>query len=92
MSLAEAEKLAPQVHLSKVIDSLVPEDFKPDRIIVMAPQYLKDLEKLLSDTPQHTVHVYFIWKAIQSYSSFIEDSAIAPYKRFSNELQGKVSL
>ncbi|KIW95732.1 uncharacterized protein Z519_04317 [Cladophialophora bantiana CBS 173.52] len=89
MSLADADTLTPQLKLSQILDSLVPKDYNLDRVIVMAPQYMKDLSKLLTDTPKETLHSYFIWKAIQSYASFIEADAVEPLKRFSNELAGK---
>lgn len=90
MSLSEAADLAPQIGLSKVLKNLVPKDYKPDRIIVMAPQYLKDLKHLIADTPKDTLHAYFVWKAIQSYYSFVESDAVTPITRFQNELSGQV--
>ncbi|KIX02232.1 uncharacterized protein Z518_08171 [Rhinocladiella mackenziei CBS 650.93] len=91
MAMKDADALAPQLRLSQILDGLVPSDYKPDRIIVMAPQYVKELGKILSDTSEDTIHTYFLWKAIQSYAEYIEADAITPYKRFSNELQGKAS-
>ncbi|KIW32984.1 uncharacterized protein PV07_04489 [Cladophialophora immunda] len=89
MSLADADALTPQLKLSDILDSLVPADYKLERVIVMAPQYMKDLSKLLAETPKKTLHSFFIWKAIQSYASFIEADAVVPLKQFSNELVGK---
>lgn len=91
MSLAEADALSPQLNLSKVLSGLVPQDYKLERLIVMAPKYVKELGNLLSDTSKETLHTYFLWKAIQGFSSYIEADALTPYKRFSNELQGKVN-
>ncbi|EXJ92195.1 hypothetical protein A1O3_00745 [Capronia epimyces CBS 606.96] len=88
-SLAEAERLTPQLHLSKILKSLVPSDYDLDRVIVMAPEYLKDLANLLDETSEDTLRAYFLWKAIQAYASYVEADAITPYRRFSNELQGK---
>lgn len=90
MSLSDADALAPQLHLSKVLKGLVPCDYKLNRVIVMAPKFLKDLSTLLSETSQDTLHTYFLWKTIQAYASYIEADAVTPLKRFSNELQGKV--
>ena len=91
MSLADADKLTPQLHLSKLIDSLAPSDAKPDRVIVMAPDYHKNLTTLLSETPRDIIHGYLRWKAIQSFGSYVEADAVTPLRQFSNELQGKVS-
>lgn len=92
MSLKEADLLTPQIQLSKVLSSLAPADFKTDRIIVMSPQYMKDLAKTLENTPREVLHSYFLWKAIQAFASDIDADAVKPYKRFANELQGKVSV
>jgi endothelin-converting enzyme len=92
MSLKDAEALVPELKLSKILHELVPSGYTPDRIIVMAPQYLKDLSKLVSDTSKETLHAYFLWKTIQSYYSFIEADAVVPIERFQNELSGQVRL
>lgn len=92
MSPSEADSLAPAVNLSKIINTLSPDGVTADRFIVMAPKYLRKLNDLIDETPRDVIQAYFLWKAIQSYSSFIEADAIRPYKRFSNELQGKVSF
>ena len=90
MSLKDAEALAPELKLSEVLKDLVPSKYKLDRVIVMAPQYLKDISKLLSDTPEQTLHTYFLWKAIQAFSSFVEADAVTPILRLRNELSGQV--
>ena len=90
MSLNDAEALAPELKLSKVLRELVPSAYKLDRVIVMAPRYLKDISALLSDTPRETLHTYFLWKAIQAFSNFVESDAVAPIARFRNELSGQV--
>lgn len=89
-SLDEASKLTPQLDLASIINDLAPAGSKVDRVIVMAPQYQKDLADTLSNTSQHTLQTYFVWKAVQSLASYIEADAVLPYKRFSNELAGKV--
>ena len=92
MSPNEADSLVPAVSLSKIINTLSPDGVTADRFIVMAPEYLKKLNELIDETSRDVIQAYFLWKAIQSYASFIEADAITPYKRFSNELQGKVRL
>ena len=91
MSLADADKLTPPLHLAKIINNLAPSHAKPERIIVMAPSYMKNLTTLLSDTPKETLQTYLLWKAIQAYGAYIEADAVVPLKQFANELQGKVS-
>ncbi|KAK5019059.1 hypothetical protein LTR16_000941 [Cryomyces antarcticus] len=89
MSLQDADTLTPQVHFSRLVDGLAPSNVKTTRLIVGAPQYMKDLAEILSNTPKDVLQVYFLWKAVQSFASAIEADAVKPYKRFSNGLQGK---
>lgn len=91
MTLKGADGLTPQIHLSKIINSLAPSDFKTSRVIVMAPQYMDELAIILNRMSKEVLQTYFLWKAVQAFSSDIEADAIKPYRRFTNELQGKVS-
>lgn len=91
MSLKDTDALTPDLHISKLIESLSPTNVKTDRLIVMAPQYLKDLNKLISSTPKSVFNTYFQWKVIQAFYPYVEADALAPYRRFVNELQGKVN-
>jgi endothelin-converting enzyme len=65
------------------------DKIKVDWAIVTDPKYFKELCKILSDTSENTIQLFFIWKAIQSYSGYVESDALLPYKRFSKELQGQ---
>lgn len=90
MSLKEANYLAPQIRLSEIIKRFSPPDVKVDRVIVMAPDYLKSLSAIISETPNEVLHTYFLWKVIQAYSSAVEADELKPYSRFKNQIQGKV--
>jgi endothelin-converting enzyme len=90
MSLADADQVTPQIHLSTIINTLAPADFRTSRIIVMSPNYMKELANILYNTSKEVLQTYFLWKATQAFASDIEADAIKPYKRFANELQGKV--
>jgi endothelin-converting enzyme len=87
-SLKDASNLTPQVELAAIIDELAP--VKVERIIITSPKYQKELASILNDTPKGVLQSYFLWKVIQSFQSYIEADAVKPYKRFLNELQGKV--
>ncbi|KAG4034700.1 hypothetical protein MFRU_002g00540 [Monilinia fructicola] len=89
MSLKEADKLTPQIQLSKIIHSLVPSDIKLDRLIVASPPYMHALSDILNTTPKETLQAYFIWKLIQTFYPEIEADELKPYRQFINELQGK---
>ncbi|TVY92492.1 Endothelin-converting enzyme, partial [Lachnellula willkommii] len=89
MSLEDADKLTPQIHLSNIINSLSPSDVKTGRLIVMSPSYMRNLTDILSSTPKDVLQTYLLWKTIQKYSSVIEADELKPYSRFINKLQGK---
>jgi endothelin-converting enzyme len=90
MSLTAADGLTPQIHLPKIINNLAPAGFKTSRLIVMSPRYMEGLASIFNSTSKEVLQTYFLWKAVQAFSSDIEDDAIKPYRRFVNELQGKV--
>lgn len=92
MSLKDADKLTPQIHLLSMINNLAPSDVKTNRLIVMSPTYMTNLSSILSSTSKEVLQTYFIWKVVQAYSSVIEADELKPYSRFSNELQGKVRI
>ncbi|RDW64932.1 hypothetical protein BP6252_10583 [Coleophoma cylindrospora] len=89
MSLKDADKLTPEIRLGMVINSLAPEDYKTNRIIVGSPKYMAKLSEALSDTPTAVLQNFFVWKVIQAFSSVIEADELKPYSRFRNELSGK---
>lgn len=92
MLIDEASALAPEIELTALIHDLVPEGFVVERVIVMSPKYMTELSTILSGTDKEVIQNYFIWKAVQSLSSYVDADALKPYKRFKNELAGKVSL
>jgi endothelin-converting enzyme len=67
------------------------DTIKVDWGIVTDPKYFRELCKILSDTSDKTMQLFFIWKTVQAFSEYVEADALLPYKRFSKELQGKVS-
>jgi endothelin-converting enzyme len=89
MSLKDADKLTPGIHLSSIIKSLSPSDVKIDRIIIASPSYMGNLTDILAGTSKEVLQTYFIWKVIQSYASVVEADELKPYSRFRNEIQGK---
>lgn len=92
MLIDEAAAIAPELKLKELLHSLAPENSKIDRIIVMTPKYLKELSTILAATEKEVLQNYFFWKAVQSYSSYVEAEEIKPYKQFRNVLAGKVCI
>ena len=90
MHVDEAAALVPEIELKELLAAQAPKDTKVDRIIVTSPDYLKALSKIVAETPKDVLQSYFIWKAVQSFSRYVEGDAIKPYHRFVNVLSGKV--
>lgn len=91
MLIDEAAAIAPEIELKSLLAGQAPEGTKIERVIVMTPKYLKDLSTILAATPSDVLQSYFIWKAVQSLSSYVDADAIKPYRRFVNVLAGKAS-
>jgi len=89
MLIDEAAAIAPEIELKALIQGLAPANSDVHRVIVMAPKYLKELSVILAATDREVLQSYFVWKAVQSLSSYVEADAVKPYKRFRNVLAGK---
>ena len=89
MNLDQIKDLIPQLSVQYLISTLAPADFKPEKLIVGSPSYLKSLSEILRETSAETLQAYFVWKTVQSYAYRVEDDALKPLKRFNNELLGK---
>jgi endothelin-converting enzyme len=90
MSLKDADLLTPQIRLATTINRFAPAGVRVDRLIMMAPAYMKSLSTIISVTPKEVLQTYFMWKVIQAYSSAVEADELTPYSRFKNQIQGKV--
>jgi endothelin-converting enzyme len=90
MSLKDADLLTPQIRLAATINRFAPADVRVDRLIMMAPAYMKSLSTIIYITPKEVLQTYFMWKVIQAYSSAVEADELTPYSRFKNQIQGKV--
>ena len=89
MLIDEANAIAPEIELKELLAGQAPENSKIERVIVMAPKYLKELSVILAATDKEVLQSYFYWKAIQSVASYVDTEAVKPYKRFVNVLAGK---
>jgi endothelin-converting enzyme len=90
MLIEEAAAVAPEIELKALIAGQAPKDSKVERVIVMTPDYLKELSIILAATPREVLQSYFIWKTVQSVSAYVDADAVKPYRRFVNVLAGKV--
>ncbi|KAH8727731.1 peptidase family M13 [Phaeosphaeriaceae sp. PMI808] len=89
MLIDEAAAIAPEIELKSLLHGLAPADSSIERVIVMAPKYLKELSVIVAATDGEVLQSYFLWKTIQALSSYIDADAVKPYKRFRNVLAGK---
>ncbi|KAI2487291.1 Endothelin-converting enzyme 1 [Pyrenophora tritici-repentis] len=89
MLIDEAAAIAPEIELKAFLAGQAPKDTKIERVIVMTPKYLKDLSTILAATPADVLQSYFLWKAVQSFSFYVDADAVKPYRRFVNMLAGK---
>ena len=85
----ETRKLLPQLSISSIISQFAPSSCKPNKLIIGSPSYLEGVSSILKTTSTEALQAYLIWKAVQAYTTKIEDDALNPLKRFNNELQGK---
>ena len=88
-TLDETRALLPQLSIPFILSSLAPSDYKPDRIIVGSPSYLKSVSSILRSASKETIQAYLVWKTVQAWASKVEHEALKPLRRFNNELQGK---
>ncbi|KAI8165535.1 Endothelin-converting enzyme 1 [Colletotrichum sp. SAR 10_70] len=89
MLIDEAAALTPEIELTALIAGLAPEGFVVERVIVMAPKYMTELATILAETDKEVIQNYFVWKAVQSLSRYVDADSVKPYRRFVNELAGK---
>ncbi|XP_014553761.1 hypothetical protein COCVIDRAFT_106846 [Bipolaris victoriae FI3] len=89
MSIDEAAAIAPEIELKAVLEAQAPKNTKVERVIVATPKYLKDLSAILAGTPKDVLQGYFMWKAVQSFSGYVDADAVKPYRRFVNVLSGR---
>ncbi len=90
-TLQETQSLFPQLSVQHLVSNLAPSDYKPNRIIVGSPSYLKSASEIFQNAKPETVQAYFVWKAVQAYVNKVEDGALKPLLRFNNQLGGKDS-
>lgn len=88
-SLGEVRFLLPQLSVPYLLSVLAPSGFKPEKIIVGSPSYLKALSQQLGNATPETLRAYLVWKTVQAYVDEIEDEAVVPLRRFNRQLQGK---
>ncbi|TEA12572.1 Neprilysin-3 [Colletotrichum sidae] len=85
--LEEVAKVAPELGHEAIVKALAPADYKPDQI-VFSPGYFGNLSALLANTSAETVHTFFIWKATDTFSRYVESPATERLNNFKATLRG----
>ena len=85
----DIESLLPQLSMKTLITTLAPSGYTAEKVIVGSPSYLTELSSTLQKTRIEVLQAYFVWKTVQRYADKVEDDALKPLLRFTNELQGK---
>ncbi|CAN8105308.1 unnamed protein product [Discula destructiva] len=86
----EAEAYNPAISVKSIIHNFT-DGYKPSKVIVASPKYLKSLADILASENRTVVQAYLAWKVVQSYGSVVEDEAVEPLRKFNNQLQGKAA-
>ena len=87
-TLEEVHALLPQISVQYLILSQT-TSFRPEKIIVGSPSYLRAVSVILENTSRETLQAYLVWKTVQALGTKIEDDALKPLLRFNNLLTGK---
>lgn len=87
-TLDEAEAYNPAISVKSIINFFT-NGYKPSKIIVASPKYLKSLADILADEKREVLQAYLAWKIVQSYGGAVEDAAVEPLRKFNNKLSGK---
>lgn len=63
-------------------------NFIPSSLIVAYPEYIKNVNGIIKDTPRDIIQAYFVWKLVYALSSKVDQSSVKPIVEFKDMLQG----
>lgn len=89
MSVKKLEKLAPFMEWSAYLHAMSPKERVHD-VIVVSPQFMEDVTKLVRKTPAFTLRAYMYWSVIRDAGLFLgPDVPLAqPARRLANFVAG----
>ena len=70
------------------IFSGLPPNYKVERLIVPAPNYMRKLEDIISGSSNAALRSYLVWKATQVFYPYIDSPVVKPYATFVHQLEG----
>ena len=92
MPISELSELDPNTPWLSYINKLLTEDIiqveASERIIVSVPSYIKDLSKLLQETPVRTQANYLMWRAAASSMPYFTEEGDRIGQKFSMMMTG----
>lgn len=81
-SLAEIQKLAPQLNYANVVEQLAPEGYLAEVVTFQLSNYYETLSEIISKTPSEVLQAFFVWKSISSLAPYIESEPTNAYNDF----------
>ena len=84
--------MVPEVSWTQYLSDLAPSGYTLDSkrtVIAGDIEYFGNLSRIIKTTPRETLHDYFEWRLISTYSGRIHRNYSAPLRRFTNVMVGK---
>ncbi|CAJ2510221.1 Uu.00g061210.m01.CDS01 [Anthostomella pinea] len=81
-TIASVTKEMPALVIDKIIQQIVPPDYKADRIRLAFPEFWSNLSPLLANTPKSTLQTLLIALTYVSYAPYVADSTTTGEDRF----------
>ncbi|KAF5021003.1 hypothetical protein F66182_6934 [Fusarium sp. NRRL 66182] len=88
VSIAEAQKQFPELNYEYVIEQLAPKNWEND-IHLIGSAYFNNASQIVSETPTTILQAYFVWKAIDSISVYIEADLTNAYNDLVTKIRGR---
>ncbi|KAJ4113874.1 hypothetical protein NW768_011404 [Fusarium equiseti] len=88
LSLAELQKLAPQLNYEYVINQLAPAGTDTSLIATQTLKYWQRLSTTISKTPSEVLQAFFVWRAISALSSYVDSPQTDAWRKFQTKQAG----
>ncbi|KAF4342467.1 endothelin-converting enzyme 1 [Fusarium beomiforme] len=89
ISITEIQELAPQLNFKYVVDQLAPEGFNHSKIGFPFAERFKNISDKFAQTPPEVIQTFFLWKAIEAVSVYIDSPQTEAYNNWVLKQQGE---
>lgn len=89
VNLEDMDKKLPEISISKLLKALAPADYTIKTVINNDPYYYGNISTILKSTPRETLHGYFQYRLIATWSGRLHKDYTRPARVMSNSLAGK---